>query len=31
MIKNKKKWKKYQDLNKDPYGGACVKIAESVI
>ena len=30
-IKNKEKWGKYIENNKDPYGKACIKIAEKVM
>lgn len=31
MIKNLKKWKKYEKLNKDPYGRCCVDIARQAM
>jgi len=31
MIKDKAKWKRYIEKNKDPYGAACVKIAKKVM
>src|SRR5690606_34242932 len=30
-IKNQKLWNEYQEKNKDPYGGACVKVARRVM
>lgn len=30
-LKDKKQWEKYVSKNKDPYGGACVKVARRVM
>ena len=30
-MKNQEKWNSYVEKNKDPYGGACVKVAKRVM